>query len=93
MTQKVVSLNGEDINAPGEPNEMLVEAIKEVLERAENGEIVGAAVAMTAADNTTPYMLVGEIGGFSMSGALSALKTHVDLQNIEGAEYGPRHET
>ena len=74
----------------GEPNRVLIEALRNMLEQAESGEIVGAAIAMTNGRDPSraPYLMVGEIDGFYMSGALGALKFHVDARNASGADIG-----
>lgn len=58
-TKKIVSLRGEAIRAPYEPDPKLVEGIEKLLEMARSGEINGVAVAIHNSDGTTQSLRMG----------------------------------
>ena len=83
---EIISLTGGPVVAPGlPPNTDLVEALEWLLDRAKNGQIVGAAVVPMEADGVCPYFLVGRVGGFTMAGAVSAVLHEVNRVNTSDA--------
>lgn len=55
---------------PREPNEVLVNTLRELLERAESGEIVGMAAGFMHGDGQSHWTVAGAVGAFSLIGAL-----------------------
>lgn len=55
---------------PMVPNETLVQAMRETLARAESGELVGMAAAFMHGEGTASWCLAGNVGSFSLLGAL-----------------------
>lgn len=70
---KVVSMTGNPIRSPGEPNPDIISAAKDLLERAENGNIKGIAIVMMHHDDACSYQAIGT-KGYSMVGAIEHLK-------------------
>lgn len=64
--------------------ETCVEVLRDMLERAENGEIVGAAVVALSYDGHGEYMIGGRVGGYSMLGAAQIM--HTDLTEVARGE-------
>lgn len=66
-----------------QPNGAAVDALAELLEMAQAGEIKGVAVAAIHWDNLASARLAGQVGGYSAIGALEVLKA--DLADINRA--------
>lgn len=70
------------------PNATLIACLKDVLQKAESGEITGVACVMAYDDGMASYSLVGQVGGFSMVGATQcvvSLLNEIDLTAINDA--------
>jgi hypothetical protein len=57
--------------------ESTVEALREMLEMAEAGELIGFAGAYLTHDGCGCYRVAGRIGGYSALGALEVAKSHL----------------
>lgn len=84
----IVYIRGAKPEAPVErvPNDALVACLKDMLQKAEAGEITGAACVMVYDDGMASYSLVGQVGGFSMVGALhcvTSLLTEINLEDVQ----------
>jgi hypothetical protein len=80
---KVISLDGGPIGLP-ERNENAVATLREALEMAEAGEIVGIGVVMLHKDAMGSYRFGGKVGGYSMLGAIDVMKA--DLMEVVRGE-------
>jgi hypothetical protein len=54
-----------------------VEALREMLEMAEAGELIGFAGAYLTHDGCGCYQVAGRVGGYSTLGALETAKSHL----------------
>jgi hypothetical protein len=70
---EVVGLFG-DVPEPGKPAASCVNALRDLLERAEAGEIVGFAAAAVSGTGNALYMVGGIVGAYGMLGALDMAK-------------------
>lgn len=70
---KVVSINGGEIAPPGEARPKIVELAKEMLDRAQSGDLQAIAVVYQHADGCFSYWKEGK-RDFAMIGALEVLK-------------------
>jgi hypothetical protein len=72
--------------APEAPyvSEILVETLRELLEAAEQGEIVGMLAVPLHKDHTASYTVIGRVGGYSMQGAVEVAKDHLIDLNRSG---------
>lgn len=70
---KVESLFGGPVTTR-EPNAICVDTLRDLLERAEAGEIVGVVVAAVHYDGCATFELGGMLGGYSLLGALEMAK-------------------
>jgi hypothetical protein len=69
MSDKVVSMKGEPVLAPGEPDAETVVELEKLLEAARSGEVQGIAIVFLHADGAvnctyggkTTYALVGKL--------------------------------
>ncbi|RDC59780.1 hypothetical protein HME9302_00975 [Alteripontixanthobacter maritimus] len=66
--RKVTALHGGDI-VTGAPNAGCVAKLKELLERAEAGEITGIVCASLHSDKLASYSIAGMVGPYSLLGA------------------------
>ena len=82
---KVASLHGGQV-AGGKPNDGCVAKLKELLERAEAGDITGIACATLHSDNTASYSIAGLIGPYSLLGASDMARS--ELADIMKAMQG-----
>lgn len=57
-----------------EPNETCVMTLRQYLEMAEAGEIVGVVIAALNKDGCAGYAVSGRVGGYSMAGALEVAR-------------------
>jgi hypothetical protein len=69
----VVGLFG-DVPEPGKPAASCVDALKDLLERAEAGEIVGIAAAAVNPRGNALYIMGGIVGAYGLLGALDMAK-------------------
>lgn len=70
----VASLFGGEVVAPGVPNAGCVAKLKEILERAEAGDVTGIVCVCLHSDRTGSYSVAGMIGPYSMLGAVEMAK-------------------
>ncbi|GLO70335.1 hypothetical protein MACH17_18520 [Phaeobacter inhibens] len=78
---KVTSINGAFVST-GEPNEFAVQSLKDALERAQSGDVIGVGVVMRHADGCGSFSIAGSVGGYSMLGALEMVRSEiVDVNN------------
>ena len=79
MTGKVISING---GPTGEPEivENCVIVLRDLLARAEAGEITGIGAAVVHCDGLASYHVGGFVGGYSVLGALDMIRA--DLIDI-----------
>jgi len=73
MTQNVIAVFGGPSRQPG-PNDLCVKTLREWLEMAESGEVVGVAIVGLCADGLARREISGEVWGHAMIGA-----AHVNL--------------
>ncbi len=79
----VIGLNGRPSSAM-EPSEPCVNTLRDLLERAEAGEVIGVGIAAVHHDGDASYYLAGCVGGFGMQGALDMVRA--DLTDINRGE-------
>lgn len=70
------------IVAKAEPNEQLVSDLRELLERAEAGEIVAGALAVVARDDVVTTCYTSNTKRFALLGGVSYLKFRL-MTNIQ----------
>jgi len=88
MTEKVVSLDGGPIQGfERPPNDTTVQVLAEALEQAKLGHLRGIAMVSMRHDRQCPYMIVGEVGGFTMAGSLAAMVHEINVLNTSETEY------
>lgn len=73
MAGNVVGLNGRPAGSM-EPVETCVNALRDLLERAEAGELIGVALAGLHHDGDASYHVAGRVSGFGLQGALEVAK-------------------
>ena len=82
----VTALHGE-VMQTGRPHEGCVKALRELLARAEAGEVVGIVCASLHSDNLASYTLAGLIGPYSLNGAIDL--AHDELRDrMKAAQRG-----
>lgn len=79
MADNVIGLNGaprgqREVSAP------CVNVLRDLLERAEAGEVIGVGISALHHDGDASYYVCGRVGGFSMVGALDMVRA--DLVEI-----------
>ncbi|PNG26943.1 LptE family protein [Methylocella silvestris] len=74
MSEKVISLRGDIIPPPSEPNPTVVEELERLLEAARSGEIRGFAGAYVHRDKVVSYSYAGSVGSYAMLGGVDCLK-------------------
>lgn len=74
---KVVSIHGQPLPPQGENNERTIAALREALEEAEAGEVIGIGLVKFHADNCASFRLSGWAGSYSMLGACDRLKQEI----------------
>jgi len=82
---EVISLKGEPLPKPGEPNEILVGFLEDALAKAKAGEIVGMCGCINYSDHSGGLFLSGKVGGYSALGAMDI--AHQRLRMIVGREH------
>jgi hypothetical protein len=82
VADNVVRLTGGAV-MQGIPNARCIEALRDLLERAEAGEVVGIACAVMHGDALASYRVCGTVGGYSMLGAAECVKAHLVAINLE----------
>lgn len=60
-----------------EPNETCIAALRDLLARAEAGEIIGIAMASLEKDGKSGFVVAGHVGGYSMIGALEMARAEL----------------
>ena len=78
---KVTALHGGEVNT-FTPNEGCINALREMLEMAEAGEITGIVCARLHGDNLGSYTIAGMIGPYSLLGAVDM--AHHELRERMG---------
>lgn len=73
-------------NVNREPVPGVVAALEGLLEDARAGIVVGFAGAILRDDHSAGYIIMGNVGGFSMQGALQCAATTVTMVNMSTAE-------
>ena len=73
---EVTALYGGEVNRLT-PNEGCVAHLRELLQRAEAGEITGIVCASLHADNLCSYTIAGMIGPYSLLGAIEMAKSEL----------------
>lgn len=76
MSENVISLNGKPIGK-NEVSKVCVDTLREMLQSAESGELTGVAVVGLHSNGEASYHIVGQVGGFSMVGALDIIKAEL----------------
>lgn len=76
MDDKVISLTGGPVGRP-ERNEVALEILRDILERAEGGDVVGVAVVMLHSDGLSSYRFGGRVGGYGMLGAMAVCQNGI----------------
>ena len=75
----IVAMHGGVVNTPT-PDQNCIEALRQMLEMAEAGEITGIVCARLHGNNLSSYAIAGRYGANSLLGALD-LAAH-DLRNM-----------
>jgi len=73
MHSKVVTINGGEAADPRSPRQDVIEELKDLLQRAEAGEIVGVAVVSYYWDGGVAPQINGITDTYKMAGALQML--------------------
>ncbi|MDP3940087.1 MAG: hypothetical protein Q8R92_18370 [Deltaproteobacteria bacterium] len=76
---KVVSLRGDPIASPGQPNQDVIAAAEKILELAQSGEIGGLTYALDFVDNSTGAAMVGDTSRGTV-GRLFGLATEISMR-------------
>lgn len=71
----VVGIYGDVPVQRAEPNETAINALKDLLERAESGELQGVAVSYLDRDGIASYVIAGRICSFSTIGAVEVMRS------------------
>lgn len=83
----VTSLHGGVVNKR-EPNESCIRNLRELLEKAEAGEITGFACSCLHGDNTASYTIAGLVGPYSLLGATDMARDELmDLMKAQRADH------
>jgi len=72
-------------NENREPVESVVNHLGHLLELAKTGALVGLTTVPRFHDGSASYSLVGQVGGYTMLGALECVKMHVIDINMDAA--------
>lgn len=83
MSEKIVSLNGGPV-VQRKPNEACIDTLRELLEMAESGEIVGLAGAIMYGDGSSAYRISGTVDQYRIIGALECAKGQMVSDVLEG---------
>jgi hypothetical protein len=81
----VIALNGGEVLGLAVPQESLIGALNELLERANSGELQGAAIALVDKDKLGGFCIAGVIGGYAILGAAMSMQVSL-LDIIEAGE-------
>lgn len=76
MTDKVVSLRGDPVMAPGEVSPSTVALAERILEMARSGEIQGLVAVMLHSDSAVSYDCTGAVT-FSIVGKLTQVTNYL----------------
>lgn len=66
-----------ELPEPGKPAASCVSALKDLLQRAEAGEVVGIAAAAVSGTGNALYVVGGVVGAYGMLGALDMAKAEL----------------
>lgn len=80
---EIVSLRGERIEPPGEPNAAVVKLAEEALERAKSGDLRGLHLVFYHSDDTHVYRSAGELA-MATIGCVERLKNWLCHRMDEG---------
>lgn len=76
MSENVVSLNGKP-TGKREVSQVCVDTLRDLLERAEAGELVAIGLAGLHENGAASYHVVGRIRGYAMHGALDMVRAEL----------------
>ena len=68
----------------GNPVPSCVAALRDLLERAEAGEVIGVALAAVNAKGSASYSVGGMIGAYGLLGAVDMAKAHMIAHMMAG---------
>jgi hypothetical protein len=74
-----------DVPEPGEPVASCVDALRDLLERAEAGEVIGITIAAINDRHHASYSIGGMVGGYGLLGAIEMAKGEL-VQIMQGDE-------
>lgn len=75
---KIIGLRtGQPLPPPGEPHEGTVALLKDMLERAESGEITGVAMAVMYKDGATQFAYDGLVNSPAVVGKIEIMKQDI----------------
>lgn len=86
MTDKVVSLRGDPVPERGKPSEEVMAFAKDILERAEAGEIVSIAACFGYADDAFSGKYAGPAESYGMIGVMTHLLHRLNASMSEGED-------
>lgn len=69
----VKSIYGGPTGLP-EPNDMAIEVLRDMLAKAEAGEVIGVIIAALHHDGLAGFQIGGMVGGYSLLGAVELAK-------------------
>lgn len=69
------------------PHAGVIALLERMVESAKRGEIRGLALVEVDENGLSGYSLVGEVGGYSMQGALHCVSAHITEINLSAAEH------
>ncbi|QDP65872.1 MAG: hypothetical protein Unbinned7865contig1001_71 [Prokaryotic dsDNA virus sp.] len=82
----IVNLNGDEVLSPREVSQDAVNTLKDLLERAESGELVAVSGVFTHKDDCVEYFGAGKIASYSMMGAIYGLIAKINMLMEDGNE-------
>ncbi len=80
----VVSLSGQRITTERRANDALVAALRELLAKAETGELTALVGAVQTAGDGIGYVLVGQMNALTVVGALEVVKLNLIAECEDG---------
>lgn len=76
MSGNIVSLNGKP-SGEREAVQICVDTLRDLLQRAVSGELVGIGLAGLHDNGEASYHVAGRVGGFAMHGALDMVRAEL----------------